>query len=199
MVMYDSIHFEILGYFELFRLTRHPCAEGKVFYATEYEDGGDSRMISPAMVEKLKVWRARYLPAELYSLVVTMIVAVYTFSSTGSHLITALTATWAGSGVYFLYILVVDMRFARQQRHEHGKKYCFQTFVQNVEALVVEFGIAELADLLIIRPAMMFYVPVWMDDLIVGTLIAKLAADMTFYVPAIIGYEISQRWLRKFH
>lgn len=166
-------------------------------HAKEY--GGDSRMMSPVVAEKLKAWGARYLPAELYSLIVTMIVAVFTFTSTGSHLITALTATWAGSAVYFFYILMADIFFARQQRHAHGKPYCFQTFVQNVEALLVEFGVAELADLLIIRPAMMYYVPLWLDDLITGTLVAKLAADMTFYVPAIIGYELSQRWLRKFH
>lgn len=151
-------------------------------------------------MEKLKVWGARYLPAELYSLIVTMIAAVFTFASTNNnHLITALVATWAGSAVYFGYILAVDIRYARQQRHAHGHPYCFQTFVQNVEALVVEFGVAELVDLFVIRPVMMYYVPLWMDDLILGTLVAKLAADMTFYIPAIIGYELSRRWLREFH
>lgn len=163
------------------------------------EHSGHSRMMSSAVIEKLKMWGARYLPAELYSLIVTMSVAVFTFEFTGSHLITALAATWTGSAVYFGYILVMDILFARQQRHAHGHRYCFETFVQNVEALIVEFGVAELADLLIIRPALMYYVPLWMGDLIIGTLIAKLAADLTFYVPAIIGYEMSRRWLRKFH
>lgn len=178
----------------------HPRQSGRLVTAgVPARDRGGHRWISPALQTKLKAWGARYLPAELYSLIVTMIAAVVTFSWTGGHLITALVATWAGTVVYFGYILASDIRFARRQRHAHGHPYCFQTFVQNVEALVVEFGVAELVDLFIIRPALMYYVPLWMNDLIWGTLVAKLAADLTFYIPAIIGYELSKRWLREFH
>lgn len=155
-------------------------------------------MMTPAVKQKLKEWAARYLPAELLSVIVTMIVALLTFKITGSNLTTALVATWVGSGVYFGFILAMDIRFARRQRHAHGLRYNAHTFTQNIKALMVEFGVAELVDLLIIRPALMYYLPLWLESLALGTLIAKVAADLTFYVPAIIGYELSKRWLRKF-
>lgn len=155
-------------------------------------------MLSPYAKSKLKEWGARYLPAELLSVIVTMLVALLVFEFTGSQLTTAVVATWVGSGVYFGYILVMDMRFARRQRHAHGHRYTWQTFVQNIRALFVEFGVAELVDLFIIRPALMYYLPIWMDSLAWGTLVAKLAADLSFYAPAIVGYEISKRWLREF-
>lgn len=164
--------------------------------ASEYTDS-DS-ITSPALVQKLKVWRNRYLPAELYSLIVTMVAAVLTYEATHSHLITAIVGTVAGSCVYFGYILAMDIRFARRKRHAHGKPYCLQTFIQNIKALVVEFGVAEVIDLFIIRPALMYYLPLWIENLAFGTLVAKLLADMTFYIPAIMSYELSKRWLREF-
>jgi hypothetical protein len=148
--------------------------------------------------QKLKEWARRYLPAELCSVMVTMIVAMLTFELTGNSLTTALVATWVGSGVYFSYILAMDMRFAQRQRRARGHHYDWGTFAQNVRALLVEFGIAELVDLFIIRPALMYYLPLWIGSLAWGTLIAKVAADLTFYVPAIIGYELSKRWWRDF-
>jgi hypothetical protein len=155
-------------------------------------------VLSPYAKSKLKEWGARYLPAELLSVIVTMIVALLVFDLTGSQLTTAVVGTWVGSGVYFGYILAMDIRFARRQRHAHGHRYTWQTFGQNIRALFVEFGVAELVDLLIIRPALMYYLPIWMGSLAWGTLTAKLAADLTFYAPAIVGYEISKRWLREF-
>lgn len=164
--------------------------------ANEYR--GSDRMMSPDLTQKLKAWRNRYLPAELYSLMVTMIVAVLTYEATSSHLITAVVGTVVGSCVYFGYILAMDIRFARRQRHACGKRYCLQTFIQNIKALLVEFGVAEVIDLFIIRPALMYYLPLWIENLAFGTLVAKLLADLTFYIPAIMSYELSKRWLREF-
>lgn len=152
----------------------------------------------PTMRQKLKAWRNRYLLAELYSLMATMIVAVVAFEATGSHLIMALSATVAGSLAYFGHILRMDIRFAREQLRARGKPYCFRTFIQNINALVVEFGVAEVIDLFIIRPALMYYLPLWIGNLAYGTLAAKLLADLTFYIPAIVSYELSKRWLREF-
>jgi hypothetical protein len=151
-----------------------------------------------AIKQKLKEWARRYLPAELVSLIITMVVAKLAFEATRSNLTTALVSTWIGSGVYYAYILLMDMRFARQQRRAHGHSYDLATFGQNIRALLVEFGVAELFDLFAIRPALMYYLPLWVGNLAVGTLAGKIAADLTFYVLAIIGYELSKRSLRDF-
>ena len=165
--------------------------------STKAHSGRDDTM-HPTMTQKLKTWRNRYLLAELYSLMVTMIVAVLAFEATGSHLIMALTATVAGSLAYFGHILRMDILLARQQLHARGKPYCLRTFIQNINALVVEFGVAEVIDLFIVRPALMYYLPLWIGNLAYGTLAAKLLADLIFYIPAIISYELSKRWLREF-
>lgn len=155
-------------------------------------------MTEKTVKHKLREWAWRYLPAELCSLIVTMIVAIMVFRITQSNLTTALVGTWIGSGVYFGYILLMDIRLARRERQANGHRYTFMTFMQNLRALFVEFGVAELVDLLVIRPALMFYFPIFFGSLALGTLVAKLTADLTFYVPAIIGYEFSKRWLRDF-
>ena len=60
-------------------------------------------------------------------------------------------------------------------------------------ALALEFGVAEILDSFLIRPALMYYVPIWTGRLLFGIAIAKIAADLTFYLPAIISYELVTR------
>ena len=44
----------------------------------------------------------------------------------------------------------------------------------------------------------MYYIPIWVGDLSWGVIIAKFAADITFYIPAIVSYELSKKKLRDF-
>jgi hypothetical protein len=150
------------------------------------------------MKQKVKEWIKRYLPAEILSIVATLISSVLTFKSTQSHLTTALVGTWVGNIAYFGYILLADVIGTNQNLRSQGKSYTFKTFALNARALFVEFGIAELFDSLFIRPALMYYLPIWVNDISLGVIIAKFAADITFYVPAIIGYEFTKRKLRSF-
>jgi hypothetical protein len=150
------------------------------------------------MKQKVKEWLKRYLPAEIISIVATLASSVITFKLTQSHLTTALVGTWVGNIGYFGYMLAADVISTNQNLKSQGKNYTFKTFGLNARALFVEFGIAELFDSLFIRPALMYYLPIWVNDISLGVLIAKFAADITFYVPAIIGYEFTKRKLRSF-
>lgn len=150
------------------------------------------------MKQKVKEWLKRYLPAEIISIIATLISSVLTFKLTQSHLTTALVGTWVGNIGYFGCILATDIYTTVQGLQSQGKNYTFKTFLLNARALFVEFGIAELIDSLFIRPALMYYLPIWVNDISLGVIIAKFAADVTFYVPAIIGYEFSKRKLRSF-
>ncbi|GAA4347053.1 hypothetical protein GCM10023185_01850 [Hymenobacter saemangeumensis] len=147
---------------------------------------------------KLQEWARRYLPAEALSLAATLGAAALTFRATQNGVSTALAATWAGNVAFFGYILLIDVRSARRSRLAAGQPYTLATFGRNVRALLVEFGLAELADSLLIRPALMYYVPRWLGHLGWGITLAKFLADVTFYIPAIIGYEVSKRRLRDF-
>ncbi len=86
----------------------------------------------------------------------------------------------------------------RQEVRTHGRPYTLGTFGRNVRALVVQFGPAEALDSQLIRPTLMYWLPRWLHSVPQGILVAKFAADITFYIPAIISYELSKRKLRKF-
>ncbi|RTQ46540.1 hypothetical protein EJV47_21550 [Hymenobacter gummosus] len=150
------------------------------------------------MKRKLREWLRRYLPAEVLSLLATLAAAALALWLTGSRVTAALAGTWAGNVLYFGTILLTDVWRARRQRRAAGQRYTWRTFGRNVRALLVEFGLAELADSFVIRPALMYYLPLWLGHFSAGILAAKLLADVTFYVPAIIGYELSKKHLRDF-
>lgn len=150
------------------------------------------------MKQKIREWLRRYLPAEVLSVVATLVSAALVMRSTSSGLQAALAGTWAGNVAYFGYLLAQDMRLAYRLRHARQLGYTWRTFGQNVRALAVEFGAAELADSFLIRPALMFYLPRWLGHFAGGILLAKLLADVSFYIPAIVSYELSKKRLRKF-
>jgi hypothetical protein len=55
--------------------------------------------------------------------------------------------------------------------------------------LAIEFGPSEMADTLVVRPAMMYLGAQLVDQALVGVLLGKLAADLVFYGIAAIGYQ----------
>lgn len=150
------------------------------------------------MKNKIAEWIKRYLPAEIISIIVTLVSSVLAFKLTQSNLTTALVGTWVGNIGYFGTILLTDIYGTTQELKLKNKPYTLKTFALNVRALFVEFGIAELFDSLFIRPTLMYYFPIWVNDISLGVIIAKFAADITFYVPAIIAYELSKKKLRSF-
>ena len=152
------------------------------------------------MKNNVKEWIKRYLPAEILSVITTLLAATLTFKLTGSGVKTALAATWAGNVFYFGYILALDVWQTQKTARQNGIPYTSKTFIRNLRALLVEFGVAEIFDSLLIRPALMYYLPLWLGNLSGGILVAKLVADVSFYVPAILSYEFSKKKkLRNFH
>ncbi len=150
------------------------------------------------MKQKIAEWVKRYGLAEVISLTLTVVASWLTFKFTNSNISTALAGTWAGNIGYFGTILIQDILLAIKQLEHSGKKYSAETFYKNARALFVEFGIAEIFDTFLIRPTLLYYFPIWLDNLSLGVIVAKFAADITFYVPAIISYEMSKKKLRKF-
>jgi hypothetical protein len=154
--------------------------------------------MAAARASRMREWLLRYGPAEVLSLLATVGAAAVTAQAGGSSLGVALAATWAGNVAYFGLILGQDVWRTRQQLRQEGRAYTWGTFGRNVRALVVEFGVAEALDSLLIRPALMYWLPRWLHSVPQGVVVAKFAADVTFYVPAIISYELSKKKLRKF-
>lgn len=150
------------------------------------------------MKNKVKEWLKRYIPAEIISIVLTLISSVLTYEITQSNLTMALVGTWVGNCGYFGTILLTDIFKTNRDLALKNKPYTLKTFGRNIRALFVEFGIAEFFDSLFVRPTLMYYIPIWVNDISLGVILAKFAADITFYVPAIVAYELSKKKLRSF-
>jgi len=150
------------------------------------------------MKARVREWIRRYLPAEILSLVFTVAATLITYQITHSRLSTALSGTWFGNIGYFGYILIADIAHTQKVLGQADKRYTFSSFLKNIRALVAEFGIAELLDSFLVRPALMYYLPILTGSLLAGSVLAKFVADVTFYVPAIAGYELTKSRLRKF-
>ena len=147
-------------------------------------------------MRKVKKWIKRYVPAEIVSVALTLLSVLLTYKYSDSRITTALVGTWAGNIGYFGYIITADIIAANRQLKEENRKYSFSVFKRIVTALIIEFGIAEVIDSLIVRPFLMYQIPLWLGSLVWGSVIAKLIADITFYIPAIIGYEFSRKNIR---
>ena len=150
------------------------------------------------MNKRVKEWIKRYLPAEICSLVVTVAIVLISYGANHNRVITALAGTWIGSIGYFGYILISDIFITRKDLQSIGTRYTFKVFLKNIRALFAEFGLAELFDSLLIRPALMYYLPLLAGSILWGSISAKFIADITFYIPAIICYEYTKGRLRKF-
>lgn len=149
------------------------------------------------MKHKVKEWIKRYLPAEILSILLTLISAWSANELTHNSITTALAGTWGGNIAYFGYILVSDVWISINRLKSLNQKYTWKNFLVNLKALAVEFGVAEIVDSLFIRPALMYYFPIWLGNLSLGIIVAKIAADITFYIPAIISYELGKKYISK--
>jgi hypothetical protein len=148
------------------------------------------------MKHKVRGWLKRYLPAEILSILVTLLCAWFAHKATGNMVTTALAGTWGGNVAYFGYILLSDVVQNLRVCKIQGIPYSTALFFNNLRDLFFEFGLAELIDSFLIRPALMFYFPIWFGNLTIGILVAKITADVTFYIPAIVSYELSKKYLK---
>ncbi len=142
---------------------------------------------------RLREWLRRYGPAELLSIGATLGGVGVAHASGASGVQTALVGTWAGNVAYFGWILVADIRRTRRALRAAGQPYAGRALGRNLRALAIEFGPAEVLDSFLVRPALMYWLPLAMGSVGWGSLAAKFAADITFYVPAILSYELSKR------
>jgi hypothetical protein len=150
------------------------------------------------MRRQVKEWMWRYGPAEIVSLITTLVPALIVQARTGNAIAAAIAGTWGGNIGYFGTILIRDMLDMQRALRIAGKSYDFVAFYKNVRALLIEFGVAEIFDTLLVRPALMYYLPRYLGDFSLGIIAAKFLADITFYLPAIIFYEWSKGKYRNY-
>ena len=139
------------------------------------------------MQVKIKTWLKRYIPAEIFAALCTVSLGLLTQYLFHNSVLTAIGGDLGEFIGYYGTILFNDLR-----KHNHISS---QIVLHTVREMFFEFGIGEFMDSFLIRPFSLYIFPLWLHNISLGLLVGKIVADIIFYIPTIISYEI--RSMRK--
>ena len=69
--------------------------------------------------------------------------------------------------------------------------------LKTIRNLILEFGTGEYLDSFFIRPFAMYIFPKLLNNLTLGIIVGKFAADAIFYIPTIISFELKNKFLEE--
>lgn len=133
-------------------------------------------------------WIVRYLPAEITGTAAMIVAGLGVTFWTDSPALIALAAL-LGEIVGFYVILGISVAMEQSRLGIRGRRIAIRTFL----LLIAEFGVAELFDTLLIRPAALL-LGVWLlTDPVWGLLAGKIVADVIFYAIAAGAFTITDK------
>jgi hypothetical protein len=133
-------------------------------------------------------WLHRYGPSEVLGTAAAVAAAVLVERTTGSIVAAAYAGALAETAAFYGVMFVRESVRAAHHAGARGRPFGTADFAAVGGNLVLEFGVAEALDLLIIRPLLMGMGLKWIGGQ-VGALVGKLAADVAFYGPVLTIYE----------
>jgi len=137
----------------------------------------------------MKHWLKRYLPAEAFAIIGAIIGAGLVFLLTQNRVLAAYIGAISDGIVFYTVILIRDL-------NNSNKKNSTKEILKTIRNLIIEFGLSELLDFLIIRPFIMYIFPLIIGNFAMGIFIGKIVADLIFYLPTIIMYELRKKHLK---
>jgi hypothetical protein len=140
---------------------------------------------------KCTEWARRYLPAECIGLLGALVCGLMARSACDSTAVVALAGTWGENFGYYGTMLATEMRGG--DTPVRGRP--LRRIARAIRNLLLEFGGAECLDSLFLRPTAMYALSLWSGNLVAGIVAGKLVADVGFYIPAIIAYELRRKYL----
>jgi hypothetical protein len=146
------------------------------------------------MKNKIKNWIKRYGPAEIIGTVCAVFFSVLAYSLTKNNIIAALAGAWSETIAFFGTMIVREVYDTKKEYKEKNKQYTVTTLLKNIRDIVFEFGFSEILDTYAVRPYMMYIFPIILGNRIVGVLVGKIISDLIYYGPAIISYELRQKY-----
>lgn len=144
------------------------------------------------MIDQLRqralVWLWRYLPAEIASLSASLGCAWAVMALTDNVIFTALAATWAENLAYYGSMIVRELR-ARPRLTP-------ATVLAVLRDIVLEFGVAEILDSMLIRPGALYLAISLLPHFGLAVIAGKFLADVVFYIPTIVSFELLRQRAR---
>ncbi|GAA3448887.1 hypothetical protein [Dactylosporangium matsuzakiense] len=143
---------------------------------------------------RLGRWAARYLPSEVVGAAAAVATAT-AFAAAGHAAVAAAVAATVAEVIGFYGVMALRLwRRQRRQRDADGRPdRAGRAAARVARQLLAEFGLAEVADSVLIRPAAMLAGPLLTGATAGGTLLGKLLADLVFYTVVILSYERLRR------
>lgn len=138
-------------------------------------------------------WVRRYGPAEVLALVGALAAFVAVDAATGDRALASFAAAVGDNLGYYGSLLAHEIR--RRSAIARGPGRRLRVVRDSVRALTYEFGPAEVLDATIVRPACTALATAWLG-ITAGVVVAKIAADVAFYVPVIGIQELRARAAR---
>ena len=131
-------------------------------------------------------WIVRYLPAEIVGTAAMVLAGIAVTAWTHNPALVAIAAL-IGEIIGFYAVLAVTIYIEQVQVSSRWRTAMARTLL----LLIAEFGVAELLDTLLIRPAALM-LGVWLiPDPVWGILAGKVLADVVFYAIAAGAFTIT--------
>jgi hypothetical protein len=146
----------------------------------------------------LKKWIKRFLPAEVVG-TLCAVISAWVASSFDIHRVgIAFAASIAETVGFYLAIMVTDaLQIKKELKRQHRSMPLPALLLTTLKNMVLDFGVAELADSFVVRPFFMYIFPLWLNDYSAGIVAGKIASDLVFYVPVIVAGEIRTHLARR--
>lgn len=147
--------------------------------------------------KKLKEWAFRYGPAEIVGTLCALGGASLGSFLSSNNIVAAFAGTWGENLGYYGTISFRDIRAGKSLLKSKNKSYGIFDLIKNLRNLIFEFGLGEVLDSFVVRPFWLYTMPIVLNNFTLGIIAGKLAADVTFYIPTIVSYELRKRYAGK--
>jgi hypothetical protein len=142
--------------------------------------------------KKTKEWLQRYAPAEVCGIIGWQLFSFLWLYFTGSREIAAFTGSIWDTGSIYTFITAREVITDRKK----WKFYWFFWIIKTFRNLIAEFWVAEIFDVLLIRPFCMYFFPLIISNFQLWIFIGWMVANLSFYGMAIIWYEVRKKYLK---
>lgn len=138
-----------------------------------------------ARLGPLGPWVRRYLPSELAGTALMLLAGTAVLHATGSPLRAALAAT-AAENVGFYGVAVTQVVLEQRRAGVGG----WPLALRSLRLAAAEYGPAEAVDA-VVRPALVWLAASAVPQAVVGLLLGKVAADLSFYGIAALAHQVT--------
>ncbi|HIH42361.1 TPA: hypothetical protein HA246_01825 [Candidatus Woesearchaeota archaeon] len=146
----------------------------------------------PKRKDKLIEWTKRYGIAEIVSIAATYVCSYIADALFENNMAVAYGATFGATAGFYGTMILKDIRNDYLTARKDSQKYGVSGVLKTSKNLLIEFGAAEILDIAITRPAATV-ASIYLLGKGAGIIIGKVIADIAFYIPVIISYELRKK------